>query len=111
MAASCLKKGGKFVCKLYTTFSAASAGLLYLTTRLFEHVSVVKPMSSRATGPERYLFARGFKANAETEAVKAGLTRSHKLGNGASPLVTPLLTPAVDAELLLSDQAFAESME
>eukprot|EP00929_Paragymnodinium_shiwhaense_P045989 TRINITY_DN23442_c0_g1_i1.p1 TRINITY_DN23442_c0_g1~~TRINITY_DN23442_c0_g1_i1.p1 ORF type:complete len:618 (+),score=195.96 TRINITY_DN23442_c0_g1_i1:65-1918(+) len=110
MAAACLQRGGKFVCKLYTTFSAATAGLLYLTTRLFDSVSIVKPMSSRATGPERYLSASGFKADAETATIIATLMRSHELGKGASPLVTPLLTPTIDAYLLAGDEAFAASM-
>merc|ERR550537_1137494 len=67
-------------------------------------------MSSRATGPERHLSASGFKANAETETITAALMRSHKLGNGASPLVTPLLSSVVDEQKLLQDTAFTASM-
>jgi len=110
MAASCLKPGGKFVCKLYTAFSSSTAALLFLTTRMFDCVEIVKPMSSRATGPERYLVAKGFCENAETASIRSALARSHILGNGASPLVTPLLTPVVTAEALAQDQTFVKSM-
>merc|ERR1712232_1522847 len=85
-AASCLQPGGRFVCKLYTSCSAATSALLFLTTRLFKSVSVVKPKSSRIAGPERYLVASGFLDNASTSAVKAALVRSHSLG-GASNLM------------------------
>merc|ERR1712232_871401 len=99
-AVSCLGQGGKFVCKLYTSFSASTSALLFLTTRLFESVEIVKPVSSKATGPERYLVASGFLDNSESSAIQAGLMRAHTTGGGASPLVTPLLTPIVEAEQL-----------
>jgi len=110
MAASCLKQGGKFVCKMYTAFSASTSALLFLTTRLFDSVEIVKPMSSRATGPERYLVASGFRDNAETASVRAVLERSHAVGNGASPLALPLLAPAVAAASMAQDRAFTASM-
>lgn len=110
MAASCLSRGGKFVCKLYTGFSAPTSALLFLTTRLFDSVDIVKPMSSRATGPERYLVASGFRGDAESATIRAALERSHALGNGASPLVMPLLTPVVSSESMAKDQSFSASM-
>jgi len=110
MAASCLKKGGKFVCKLYTAFSAPTAALLFLTTRLFDKVEMTKPMSSRATGPERYLVASGFRDNDECATIVAALQLSHELGDGASCLVTPLLSPAVPIESMTQDSAFLASM-
>jgi len=110
MAAYCLKPGGKFVCKLYTTFSTATAALLFLTTRLFDSVKIVKPMSSRTTGPERYLVAVGFKDNQQTNAIRNALMRSHNLGAGNSPLTTPLLMPVIESANLLRDAKFAASM-
>merc|ERR1712046_412088 len=100
MAASCLSQGGKFVCKLYTAFSTSSAALLFLTTRLFEKTQIVKPMTSKATGPERYLVASGFLHSAESSAIQSALMRAHVAGGGASPLVTPLLSPLLPAETL-----------
>jgi cap1 methyltransferase len=109
-AVSCLGQGGKFVCKLYTSFSSATSALLFLSTRLFDHVEIVKPVSSKATGPERYLVASGFRDTAESSAIQAALERTHAAGAGASPLVTPLLTPLVDVDDLARDHTFNDSM-
>merc|ERR1712178_585065 len=109
-AASCLSPGGKFVCKLYSTFSDSTAALLFLTTQMFDSVSIVKPISSKATGPERYLTATGFRDDAQTAAICSALSRSHALGAGASPLTLPLLTPTVSAQLLKQDQLFSASL-
>eukprot|EP00927_Polykrikos_kofoidii_P046419 TRINITY_DN4066_c0_g1_i1.p1 TRINITY_DN4066_c0_g1~~TRINITY_DN4066_c0_g1_i1.p1 ORF type:complete len:873 (-),score=136.88 TRINITY_DN4066_c0_g1_i1:203-2821(-) len=110
MAARCLKPGGRFVCKMYTTFSAATASLLYIATRLFESVELVKPQSSRATGPEKYLSAFGFRPRQETKDIRAALARAHAVGNGDSPLTTPLLTPIVSADNLSRDSVFTEAL-
>jgi len=110
-AASCLSPGGKFVCKLYSTFSDSTAALLFLTTQLFDSVTIVKPMSSKVTGPERYLAATGFRGDAQTLAIRSALLRSHTLGAGASPLTMPLLTPAVTSETLQQDKTFCAGME
>jgi cap1 methyltransferase len=109
-AATCLSPGGKFVCKLYSTFSDSTAALLFLTTQLFDSVSIVKPISSKATGPERYLTATGFRDDAQTSTICAALARSHALGAGASPLSTPLFTPAVASESLQQDKTFCAGM-
>jgi len=110
MAASCLAPGGRFVCKLYTALSASTGALLYLVGRLFDSAEIVKPMSSRTTGPERYLSASGFRADApETKAIIAALQKAHALGNGRSPLTVPLLTPVVSEEELARDPAYMVS--
>jgi len=110
MAVSCLSPGGKFICKLYTSFSTPTAALLYLTTRVFATVEIVKPVTSKATGPERYLVASGLRENEETAAVRAALSESHNAGAGASPLATPLLSSIVSAENLAQDEHFSSTM-
>jgi len=105
-AASCLQPGGRFVCKLYTACSAATSSLLFLATRLFENVVVVKPMTSRVAGPERYLYASGFRQGVETDEIVAALWQSQLLGDGAGPLQAPLLTPIVPATELCKDAGF-----
>jgi hypothetical protein len=110
MAASCLAPGGRFVCKLYTAMSASTGALLYLVGRLFDSAEIVKPMSSRTTGPERYLSASGFRAGApETRAILAALTKAHVFGDGRSPLTVPLLTPVVSQQELARDTVYMES--
>jgi len=110
MAVKCLKPGGKFICKLYSAFSNSTAALLFLTTRMFDKVEVVKPVTSKATGPERYLVAIGFRDHAETSSIQDALARAHNAGKGASPLVTPLLTPLVTGDVLAQDEKFASTM-
>merc|ERR1712232_570366 len=111
LAASCLQPGGRFVCKLYSTFSAATSSLLFLTTRLFKDVSIVKPRSSRVTGPERYLVAFGFNGSStkEVAVILRAMQRAHGLVGGASPLLTPLLSPMVPADELARDSVFTEA--
>jgi len=109
-AASCLKVGGRFVCKLYSSYSTASSALLFLTTRLFQSVSVVKPRSSRVSGPERYLVAFGFRGNAELKEVKAALLQSHQFGGDKSLMQVPLLTPIVSADDLVRGASFTKQL-
>jgi len=108
---SVLQPGGRFVCKLYTACSDAMAALLFLTTRLFDYVAIVKPMTSRVAGPERYLYASGFRGGAETEAIRAAMVCSQNLGNGASPLQVPLLTPLIAHANLVRDIRFIEQFQ
>eukprot|EP00930_Biecheleria_cincta_P054192 TRINITY_DN4014_c0_g2_i1.p1 TRINITY_DN4014_c0_g2~~TRINITY_DN4014_c0_g2_i1.p1 ORF type:complete len:725 (-),score=165.14 TRINITY_DN4014_c0_g2_i1:529-2388(-) len=108
---SVLQPGGRFVCKLYTACSDAMASLIFLTTRVFDHVAIVKPMTSRVAGPERYLYASGFRAGTETEAIRAAMVCSQELGNGASPLQVPLLTPLIAPANLVTDKSFMEQFQ
>jgi len=98
IAANCLLPGGRFVCKFYSAFSASTSGLLFLITRLFSDVRVVKPMSSRVAGPERYLYASGFRADAEAEVIKKALWSCHVYGAGLGPLQLPFLTPLIGCQ-------------
>lgn len=99
------------MCKLYSTYSAATAALLYLATRCFERVILVKPRSSRATGPERYLACFGFKPElSATQMTLAALSFSHQRGAGHSPLTLPLLSAVVPLQHLERDQWFLESL-
>jgi len=109
-ASCCLQPGGRLICKLYSSFSTATAALLFLATRLFEDVHIVKPTSSRVAGPERYLVGLGFRGNIrEVQEAVAVLFHAHNFYSGtggASPLRHPLLTPAVTAAKLSTDLAF-----
>lgn len=110
-AASCLQPGGRFVCKLYSTFSEPTAALLFLTTRLFEKVFIVKPKSSRVTSPERYLYAAGMKAGEEVQEVRKVMLQSHTFGSSHSILAAPGITSIVSADTLLNDVRFANSLQ
>ena len=47
--------GGHFVCKLFDLFTPFSVGLVYLMYRIFDHVSIFKPVTSRPANSERYV--------------------------------------------------------
>merc|ERR1719277_2338954 len=104
MAIRCLQPRGRFVCKLYSAFSPATAALLFLATRVFGSVRVVKPKSSRVAGIERYLVASGFLPGPEAQAVRRALERSHAVAGGI--MDRPLLTPVVDPRDLAGDGGF-----
>jgi 23S rRNA U2552 (ribose-2'-O)-methylase RlmE/FtsJ len=110
MAARVLQPGGRFVCKLYGSCSEHTAALLYCATRLFDDVSIVKPKSSKATGPERYLAAFGRKTGKEAAQIREALGQAHSFGGPSSPLDMPLLTPVVRSAHLVSDSVFMSSM-
>jgi 23S rRNA U2552 (ribose-2'-O)-methylase RlmE/FtsJ len=60
VALRALGKGGTFVIKFFEGATRETqAWIAWLTTR-FEHVSLIKPNSSRSTNSERYLVARGY---------------------------------------------------
>jgi hypothetical protein len=110
MAARVLQPGGRFVCKLYGSSSPHTAALLYCATRLFDEVSIVKPKTSKATGPERYLAAFGRRTGKEAAEIREVLSRAHAYGAGSSPLDLPLLTPVVSIQELAADAVFMSGM-
>lgn len=59
-ACKILTQGGMFICRVNELLSRFSAGLVYLMYRLFEEVTILKPMTSSLTSPERFLVCRGF---------------------------------------------------
>ena len=48
--------GGSFVCKLFDVFTPFSVGLVYLMYRAFDHVTLIKPVTSRPANSERYMY-------------------------------------------------------
>lgn len=47
--------GGHFVCKLFDLFTPFSVGLVYLMYRIFDKVSICKPVTSRPANSERFV--------------------------------------------------------
>merc|ERR1712217_813824 len=94
-----------------SSYSTATASLLFLTTKLFEHASIVKPKTSRVSGPERYLVCFGFRGDANCKEIRSALVRSHDFGGGRSLMHTPLLTPLVSEKELSKDGKFLANMK
>lgn len=65
VAISILRTGGHFVCKLFDLFTPFSVGLVYLMYRIFDHVSVFKPVTSRPANSERYIVCKGMRNDSD----------------------------------------------
>lgn len=50
---------GNLVLKMYQTATLASAGIIYLLSTCFQSLMILKPLTSRANTPERYLIGIG----------------------------------------------------
>jgi hypothetical protein len=57
----CVKEGGNFCCKLFDTFSALSASIIYVVGLCFESTYIVKPFRSRIVNSERYIVGKRFR--------------------------------------------------
>ncbi|XP_021362611.1 cap-specific mRNA (nucleoside-2'-O-)-methyltransferase 1-like [Mizuhopecten yessoensis] len=57
--------GGHFVCKLFDLFTPFSMGLVYLMYRIFDRVSIFKPVTSRPANSERYIVCRNLRGDRE----------------------------------------------
>jgi cap1 methyltransferase len=53
VALMCLKPGGVFACKLFTTFLPYLWDLIYILTCHFSHFAIIKPHQSRPSNSER----------------------------------------------------------
>ncbi|CAI5729259.1 unnamed protein product [Peronospora farinosa] len=60
---SVLRVGGDFVCKTFELTTPAMLQLCWLLHRCFGRFAVVKPITSRPASSERYIVARGLRAN------------------------------------------------
>ena len=62
VATQCLAVGGTFVLKFFECNLPGTLRLLAHICAMFESVSIIKPNSSRPSNSERYIVARGFRA-------------------------------------------------
>ncbi|WAR18798.1 CMTR1-like protein, partial [Mya arenaria] len=65
VAISIIRTGGHFVCKLFDLFTPFSVGLVYLMYRIFDKVSIFKPVTSRPANSERYIICQGLRPDKE----------------------------------------------
>ncbi|XP_052271632.1 cap-specific mRNA (nucleoside-2'-O-)-methyltransferase 1-like [Dreissena polymorpha] len=65
VAISIIRTGGHFVCKLFDLFTPFSIGLVYLMYRIFDQVSIFKPVTSRPANSERYIICKGLRGDRE----------------------------------------------
>ncbi|XP_063429042.1 cap-specific mRNA (nucleoside-2'-O-)-methyltransferase 1-like [Mytilus trossulus] len=66
VAISILRTGGHFVCKLFDLFTPFSIGLCYLMYRIFNKISIIKPVTSRPANSERYIVCKNLSSDMDT---------------------------------------------
>jgi len=59
-AFSVLKKGGKFVLKLFDIHTSNTLQMLFLLSNYFDEVIITKPYTSRPANSEKYVVCKGF---------------------------------------------------
>lgn len=64
-----LKKGGSFVMKNYSQMKPFSISIIYLMTKIFKVVELVKPESSRNYGNEIYLVCKNYYKNLDSKQI------------------------------------------
>ena len=75
VAVACLSEKGDVVLKLFLPLRcAATVALVHVASRLFDTISLAKPVTSRASSGEVYLVGRGFGALSEAE--RGGVVRA-----------------------------------
>lgn len=106
VALSIVRGGGHFVTKLFDTFTPFSAGLVFLMSKCFKQISILKPNSSRPANSERYLVCKWKLANTDVvrdhlRAVNRFLWEEYK-GKSATIEVLHLVAP----DVLIADSEF-----
>jgi 23S rRNA U2552 (ribose-2'-O)-methylase RlmE/FtsJ len=54
----CIQRYGNFVIKIFDTFTKFSRCIVYLFSKIFNQVKIIKPPSSRVTNSEKYLIGK-----------------------------------------------------
>ena len=67
---SCLKRGGKFMCKIFDMNTIITVELLYIIQCYFDEISFFKPKTSRLANSEKYVICTGFKGISYEEIIK-----------------------------------------
>ena len=63
IALKLLETGGMFVCRVCETLTRFNVGILYILHQLFDELTIVKPVLSRLSNPQRYLVCKGFHSD------------------------------------------------
>ncbi|KAL3872951.1 hypothetical protein ACJMK2_036120 [Sinanodonta woodiana] len=101
VAISILRPGGHFMCKLFDLFTSFSVGLVYLMYRIFDRVSLFKPVTSRPANSERYIICRSLRQ--DMEPVRQYM---HEVNLNLNKLLVP--TSTLDISLIVPNKILTE---
>lgn len=79
LALHALARGGTLLIKCFEAGTYETQAYIAQMTTLFRNVSVIKPLTSRATNSERYLVCRHFEGSAEGEGGGGPLAQDEQL--------------------------------
>jgi len=63
IALKLLEVGGMFVCHICETLTRFSVGILYILHQMFDELTILKPVMSQLSSPQRFLVCKGFQSN------------------------------------------------
>ena len=98
-----LRPGGALVLKVFDAAHARTHRLLHALACAFEHVRLVKPLTSRATNGELYVLARGFRVDGLSEGLMCSLARDEQ------PLADVVLTAEWHAAMVCAHACFSSA--
>ncbi|XP_063919988.1 cap-specific mRNA (nucleoside-2'-O-)-methyltransferase 1 isoform X2 [Zophobas morio] len=108
MSLEILRKHGHFVTKVFDMFTCFSVGLLYLMSKCFEKVCILKPNTSRPANSERYIICSNYKGRENVQIIRTYLRklvdRLWEMKNGADSNFD--ITEIVPLSILKRDQKF-----
>ena len=64
------KQGGAFILKIFDVFHKATVDILYILSYYYDHVSIMKPYTSRIANSEKYVICQGFKITDSTQIIQ-----------------------------------------
>ncbi|KAF9309262.1 FtsJ methyltransferase domain-containing protein 2 [Podila horticola] len=116
-----LQKGGDFVVKIFDIFTPVTAGLVWILSRHFEKICVVKPLTSRPMNSERYVVCRHLlerkpskviehltKVNAEYQKLEDKAAAAAESVDKTEPVVKEDMIHVLDLKTILLDGHFME---
>lgn len=72
-----LDTGGMFVCHICETLTRFSVGILYILHQLFEKITILKPVMSEMSSPQRFLVCKRFKGRDSYQEYLSGVLCEH----------------------------------
>jgi len=69
-ALSMQKQGGSFILKIFDVFHKSTVDILYILSYYYNHVSIMKPYTSRIANSEKYVVCQGFKISDSTQIIQ-----------------------------------------
>lgn len=110
-----LRPNGHFVCKFFDIYTTFSIGLVYLMSRCFKKIAIIKPNSSRPANSERYLVCKWKKTDDDddddiTLSILKHLNQINKILNQLPKHEDNDVLELVDDEHLLKQHKYLEYM-